>query len=153
MTETELKKQFESPRIQLKLGVTGLVVFALLTLAFFTVFFDPFRRLDGPPEVHEAKKWIVLCIGFILLPAASGIWFMVIHPLRTGITTRGRWDRNMNPHIVLRSEEPVRFRLHIFWNCVLLTAALAFGFGALRSFIRDLEKAKSQPVHRNIERA
>src|SRR5262245_1588013 len=89
MTGAQLKKEYESPRVQLRLGIIGLVAFVLLSATFLTLFFDPFRWLAGPPEVHEAKKWIALCICFILFPGVSGIWFMVICPLRTGITTRG----------------------------------------------------------------
>jgi hypothetical protein len=153
MTGSELKKEYESSRGQLKLGITALVAFALLTTVILTLLFDPLRWLDGPPEAHQAKKWIALCICGILFPAVSGIWFMVIRPLQTGITTSGHWGHNVTPRIILRSEEPGRFRFNIIWNCVLLAAVLVFGFAALRSSIRDLEKAKSQPVNRKVEKA
>jgi hypothetical protein len=144
LTEKELKREFESPRGQLKMGLMGLAFGGVGIAMFVILFFDPFGILEGTPAVHEARKWIALCICFIWLPAVSGIWFMVIQPLQTGVLTRGGWANGRNlPHLVLRSEEPARFRFHILLNCVLLAAVLVFGAGMLRSFMRDLEKAKA----------
>src|SRR5262245_21658547 len=145
LTEKELKREYESPRGQLKFLPMALALGGAGTAVFATILFDPFGLLEGTPAVHEAKKWIALCLCFIWIPAVSGIWFMVILPLRVGAVTRGSWTASGRswPHLVLRSEEPARFRFHIFFNCVLLAALFAFGAVALRSFIRDLEKAKA----------
>jgi hypothetical protein len=71
------------------------ICFAIvITGLFLLILFDPFGWLDGPPRVHEAKKWVVLSIGGILVPAFAGIWFLLIAPLRWGVIVGGGYGRS-----------------------------------------------------------
>lgn len=141
-TDKELKREFESPRGQLKFVLTGLVFLAGGAAVLLALLFDPFGLLNGPPAVHDAKKWLAICICFVWFPWLAGIWFMIIRPLQTGVVTGGG-SKYRTPYIVLRSEEPARFRGHIWCNCVLLAAGLVFATCMLVGFIRDLQKAKA----------
>jgi len=142
LTDKELKREFESPRGQLRFALRGVVLLTVGAGVLLMLLFDPLGWLDGPRAVHEAKKWLALCVCFIWLPVLAGIWFMVIRPLQTGIVVTGG-SKSRAPHVVLRSEEPARFRANIWWNCVLLVAGLVFATFMLVSFLRDLQKAKA----------
>jgi hypothetical protein len=154
LSDKELKAEFESSRGQLRLGVTGIVLGGLGIAIFLTLLFDPFKLLGGPPPVHEAKKWIALCICGIWLPGLFGVWFMVIQPLKCGVVIVGGWSKfgNSPLRLVLRSEAPARFRFRILLNCMLLAAVFAIGVGSLRSFIRDLEKARAITPNESLQR-
>ena len=141
LTDKELKKELASPQGQMKFVFTGLVFLAIAGVVLLVLLVDPLGLFDGPPAVREAKKWLALSICFIWLPVLAGIWFLVIRPLQTGILARG--SKYRAPYLVLRSEEPGRFKGHIIWNCVLLTAGVILAACMLASSVRDLQKAKT----------
>src|SRR5262249_14282789 len=106
LSDQEPKAEFESSRGQLRLGVTGLILGVFLTL-----FFDPFKLLGGPPAVHEAKKWIALCICGIWLPALFGVWFMVISTAKVWHCNHRRLvevrELTAAPGVTVRSDSPI----------------------------------------------
>src|SRR5947207_11947097 len=114
LTDKELKKEFESPRGQLKFAFTGLLFLAGGAATLCILLLDPLGLLSGPPAVHEAKKWLAVGICFVWIPVLGGIWFMILRPLKTGIVSGG--SKYRAAYVVLRSEEPARFRGHIWWN-------------------------------------
>src|SRR5688572_9823320 len=123
LTDNEMKREFESPRGQLRFALMGSVLLDVGAGAFLMLFYDPLGWLKGPPAVHQAKKSIAMLICFVWIPVLAGVWFMVIQPLQTGITTGGGSKRRA-PYVVLRSEEPARFRGRIVSDCVLLAVIL-----------------------------
>ncbi len=140
LTDQELKREFESSKNQLRLALYGAAFLVLGVAVFVILFKDPFGWMTGSPPVREAKKWIVLCIFFVLGPALAALWFMVIRPIQTGILAGG--SKHRAPYVVLRSEDPERFRGHVWWNCFLVAAALGLAVWLLIGFARDLRKAQ-----------
>ena len=149
-TDKELKEQFESPRGQMRVALLALGFVLVGGSLLFILMRDPFGWFDGAPAVREAKKWIAMCVCFLWVPVIAGIWFMIIRPLQTGIVTGG--SKHRAPYVVLRSEEPSRFRAHVRFNCVLLAIGIAFGIGTMISFVRDLRKAEAVPRHATPEK-
>src|SRR5437016_10755012 len=101
--EQLLRQDYESPRSLKSKGLMAAIFLAVLTGILIFVLFDPLGWLAGSPAVHDAKKYIALSIGAILLPCVGGIWFLVIAPVRWGVIT------SFDDHLVFRSEEPGRF--------------------------------------------
>jgi hypothetical protein len=141
LTDKELKREFESPRGQMKTALIALGFFVVGSSLFFLLLRDPFGWFTDAPAARDAKKWIVLSIFIVWLPVLAGIWFMVIRPLQTGIVAGG--SKYRAPYLVLRSEQPARFRDHIWWNCVMLAVGLVIGTRMLVGLIRELRQASA----------
>src|SRR6478752_7217148 len=104
LTDKELKRVLDSSREPSKFGWVGMVFLVVWVAVLSVWLFDPFGWLDGTPAVHEAKKWIGICISFIWIPVLAGVWFLIILPLRTGIAKGG--SKYRAPYVFMRSEEP-----------------------------------------------
>jgi hypothetical protein len=150
ITENDLKKRLDSTRRDLSLGKVGVVFLVIWALAFSIYLFEPFGWFEGTPAVHEAKKWILLSIIFIWIPSFAGVWFLIIRPLRTGVTGGSRGKFQM-PYVVLRSERPRRFRIELWCNVIIIIGGFTIGVWTLNGFIHDLQKAKTGQSQGNGE--
>jgi hypothetical protein len=150
LSDKDLRREFHSPRYQLRLGLMGFVFVVVGVAALLLVTFDPFGWLAGDHPVREAKKLIAGSTCFILLPTLAGVWFMIVRPLQTGVIVSTR--KSEASRLVMRSEDPAGFRGLIIWNGIMLLAALGFGLYCLIGGIRDLQKAKSLTANHALQR-
>jgi hypothetical protein len=137
-----LQKLLKSSPRQSDLGWQGVGFLVIWALAISIMVLEPFGWFDGTPAVHEAKKWIMVCITFIWIPVLAGVWFLIVRPLRTGIAKGG--SKYQVPYEVVRSEEPRRFRVEIWCNVLIIILGFAIAVWTLRGFIHDLQKAKTE---------
>ena len=129
--EARSKEEFESLRGQRIRGATGVLLGIVITGLFLLLLFDPFGWLAGSPQVHDAKKWVALSFGAIVVPCIAGIWFLLVGPVRWGVIIGGLPGRSSSrDYLIFRSQDPRRFWLTWRINLYVLICPLASAFGA-----------------------
>ena len=114
-----------------------------VTAACFLLLFDPFHWLAGTPPVHDAKKRVALSLCLILFFGLPGIWLMIICPIQTGVTSVLTGNRSSARRNLLRSEEPLRFRLNVIFNAIIVVIVFGAAIALLVTSLPDLEKAQN----------
>src|ERR1044071_6826393 len=123
-SESRLRQDFESPRGLRIRGAFGATVASIVAGLLLILLLDPLGWLAGPPAIHEAKKYVALSLGAIMLPCIGGIWFLVVAPLRWGAIIGGN-PKSAKEYLVFRSEDPRRF--WSIWRVNVLILLAGFG--------------------------